>query len=53
MNIDYEEFYKLYNNNLKIGVYDKLNYEFRKIYNDNVKIGDNSILKIIQRGQKA
>ena len=47
INIDYEEFYKSYNTNIKIGLYDKLNSEFRKIYNDKAKIDSNSILKII------
>ena len=47
ISIDYEEFYRLYNRNLKIRVDDKLNDEFRKIYNDKLKIGKESILKII------
>ena len=47
INIEYSEFLKLYNSQLKIEIDDKLNYEFRKIYNSTVEIDDNSIFKII------
>jgi len=47
INIDYEKFSELYNNKLKIGIDDKLNYEFRKIYNSQVKMDDNSLFKIV------
>ena len=47
INIDYEDFLKLYNNKLKIGRDDKLNYKFKEIYSDNVEINNNGIFKII------
>lgn len=47
ISIDYEEFSKLYNSQLKINIDDKLNYEFRKIYNSKVQADDNSLFKIV------
>ena len=47
INIDYEKFSRLYNNQLKICIDDELNYDFRKIYNSQVKMDDNSLFKIV------
>ena len=47
INIDYEGFAKLYNNKLKIGIDDKLNYKFKAIYSDSVQITNDAIVKII------
>ena len=47
IDIDYEEFKRLYSNKLKISKNDKLNDKFKEIYSDNVKIDDDAIFKII------
>ena len=47
IDIDYDEFLKLYSKKLKIDINDKLNYKFKEIYNNKVKINDNAVLKII------
>ena len=47
INIDYEDFVKLYNNKLKIGRDDKLNYKFKQMYSDNVQINNNAVFKIM------
>ena len=47
INIDYEDFAKLYNNKLKIGIDDKLNYKFKEVYSDSVQITNDAIVKII------
>jgi len=47
INIDYEDFVKLYNHKLKIGRDDKLNYKFKAIYSNEVEINNNAIFKII------